>query len=96
MLNALRELEKGGRLVIAVIRKRNSVPPLDYASLLWDEKEIKSVANITRRDAQDFLKLAAEIPIKPEVQEFKLEEANEALLLLKQGKIRGAAVLRMD
>ena len=94
--NALRILEKGGRLVIAGIRKRNPIPPLDYAQLLWDEKEIKSVANITRKDAQDFLPLAAEIPIVPEVQEFKLEEANEALVLLKQGKIQGAAVLRVD
>ncbi len=94
--NALRVLEKGGRLVIAVIRKRSPIPPLDYAQLLWDEKEIKSVANITRKDAQDFLLLAAEIPIVPEVQEFKLEEANEALVLLKQGNIQGAAVLKVD
>ncbi|HUU62314.1 MAG TPA: zinc-dependent alcohol dehydrogenase family protein [Dehalococcoidia bacterium] len=94
--SALRVLEKGGRLVIAVIRKRNPIPPLDYARLLWDEKEIKSVANVTRKDAQDFLPLAAEIPIIPEVQEFGLEEANEALVLLKKGKIQGAAVLRMD
>jgi len=92
---ALRVLEKGGRLVIAVIRKRTPIPPLDYAQLLWDEKEIKSVANITRKDAHDFLPLAAEIPIIPEVQEFKLEEANEALILLKQGQIQGAAVLRI-
>jgi len=94
--NALRVLEKGGRLVMAVIRKRSPIPPLDYARLLWDEKEIKSVANITRKDVQDFLPLAAEIPIIPEVREFGLEEANEALLLLKQGKIQGAAVLRID
>jgi propanol-preferring alcohol dehydrogenase len=94
--NALKALEKGGRLVLAVIRKRNAVPPLDYAQLLWDEKEIKSVANITRKDAQEFLSLAAEIPIIPEVQEFKLEEANEALLLLKQGKIQGACVLKIS
>ena len=94
--NALRVLEKGGRLVMAVIRKRSPIPPLDYARLLWDEKEIKSVANITRKDVQDFLPLAAEIPIIPEVQEFGLEEANEALLLLKQGRIQGAAVLRID
>ena len=92
---ALKSLEKGGRLVLAVIRKRNPIPPLDYAQLLWDEKEIKSVANITRKDAQEFLLLAAEIPIIPEVQEFKLEEANRALILLKQGKIQGAGVLRM-
>jgi propanol-preferring alcohol dehydrogenase len=95
VLYALRVLEKGGRLVIAVIRKRNPIPPLDYAQLLWDEKEIKSVANITRKDAQDFLSLAAEIPIIPEVQEFELEEANKVLNLLKQGKIQGAGVLKM-
>lgn len=94
--NALRVLEKGGRLVLAVIRKRNLIPPLGYAELLWDEKEIKSVANITRRDAQEFLPLASQIPIIPEVQEFKLEEANKVLILLKQGKIQGAGVLRMS
>jgi propanol-preferring alcohol dehydrogenase len=93
--NALRVLEKGGRLVIAVIRKRDAIPPIDYAQLLWDEKEVKSVANITRKDAQDFLPLAADIPIIPEVREFRLEEANKALVLLKQGKIQGAGVLRM-
>ncbi|MFB3887335.1 MAG: zinc-dependent alcohol dehydrogenase family protein [Thermodesulfobacteriota bacterium] len=92
---ALSVLEKGGRLVIAVIRKRNPIPPMDYAQLLWDEKEIKSVANITRKDVQEFLPLAARIPIVPEVQEFLLEDANKALLLLKQGKIQGAGVLRM-
>ena len=93
--NALRVLDKGGRLVIAVIRKRNPIPPLDYTQLLWDEKEIKSVANITREDLQDFLPLAAKIPIVPEVQEFELRDANKALLLLKQGKVQGAGVLRI-
>ena len=93
--NALKVLEKGGRLIMAVIRKRNPIPPLDYAQLLWDEKEIKSVANITRKDAQEFLSLAAKIPIIPEVQEFRLEEANQALILLKQGKIQGSGVLRI-
>ena len=80
---------------MAVIRKRNPVPPLDYAEYLWDEKEIKSVANITREDLQEFLPLAAEIPIVPEVQEFELKEANRVLLLLKEGKIQGAGVLKM-
>jgi propanol-preferring alcohol dehydrogenase len=92
---ALRVLEKGGRLVLAVIRKRNPIPPLDYAQHLWDEREIKSVANITREDLREFLPLAAEIPITPEVQEFELGEANKALRLLKGGKIQGAGVLRM-
>lgn len=93
--NALRALEKGGRLLIAVIRKRDPIPPMDYAQLLWEEKEIKSVANITRKDVQDFLPLAAQIPIIPEVQEFELREANKALLLLKQGKIQGAGVIKI-
>ncbi|MCX5999780.1 MAG: zinc-dependent alcohol dehydrogenase family protein [Chloroflexi bacterium] len=93
--SALKALDKGGRLVIAVIRKRTPVPAMDYGGLLWDEKEIKSVANITRKDAQDFLSLAARIPIIPEIEEFELKEANEALLRLKQGRIKGAAVLRI-
>jgi len=92
---ALKVLEKGGRLVMAVIRKRNPIPPLDYAGHLWDEKEIKSVANITREDLREFLPLAAEIPIVSEVQEFELKEANRALVLLKAGKIQGAGVLRI-
>jgi len=92
---ALRVLEKGGRLVINAIRKETPIPELDYTQHLWHEKEIKSVANVTRKDAQEFLSLAAKIPIVPEVQEFKLEEANDALILLKEGKIRGAGVLRI-
>ena len=75
--------------------EENPIPPLDYSRHLWDEKEIKSVANITRKDAQDFLPLAAGIPIIPEVEEFRLEEANRVLMLLKQGRIQGAAILRM-
>jgi len=93
---ALRVLEKGGRLVINAIRKETPIPELDYAQHLWHEKEIKSVANVTRYDAQEFLPLAAKIPIVPEVQEFKLEEANEALILLKEGKMRGAGVLKIN
>jgi len=96
----MRVLEKGGRLVINAIRKEESdketLLKLDYPAHLWLEKEIKTVANITRRDAEDFLPLAAEIPIVPEVQEFNLEEANDALILLKQGKIQGAGVLKMS
>jgi len=80
---------------MAVIRKRTPVPPMDYAELLWHEKEIKSVANITRADAQEFLPLAARIPVIPHVVEFGLEQANQVLLQLKQGNIQGAAVLRM-
>ena len=99
IVEALGVLEKGGRVVINAIRKeekdKDALLELDYAKHLWQEKEIKSVANITRKDAEDFLPLAAQIPILPEVQEFSLEEANRALLLLQQGKIQGAAVLRV-
>jgi propanol-preferring alcohol dehydrogenase len=59
------------------------------------EKEIKSVANVARRDVKEFLELAAQVPILPEVQEFALEDANKALLELKTSKIRGAKVLRV-
>ena len=58
------------------------------------EKEIKSVANITRRDVEEFLQMAAEVPIRPEVQEYRLEDANKALVELKERKIRGAKVLK--
>lgn len=99
VVEAMRVMEGGGRLVINAIRKetrdKGALLEIDYATHIWQEKEIKSVANITRADACEFLSLAAQIPIVPEVQEFPLEEANEALLQLKQGKIQGAAVLRI-
>ena len=100
VVQAMKVLEKGGRLVINAIRKeekdKETLLKLDYPAHLWLEKEIKSVANITRADAEEFLPLAAEIPIVPEVQEFKLEEANKALILLKQWKIQGAGVLKIS
>jgi len=100
VVEALKNLEPGGRLVINAIRKegvdKDYLLKLDYPAHLWLEKEIKSVANVTRRDVSEFLELAAEIPIRPEVQEFGLEEANEALVELKMRKIRGAKVLRID
>ncbi|MEM4202421.1 MAG: zinc-dependent alcohol dehydrogenase family protein, partial [Candidatus Hadarchaeum sp.] len=92
---ALRNLQKGGKVVVNAIRKITTIPELNYAEHLWWEKELKSVANVTRRDVQEFLPLAAEIPIRPEVMLFELDEVNEALFLLKQGKIRGAGVLRI-
>jgi len=95
----LKNLEPGGSLVINAIRKeegdKKALLGLDYSRDLWMEKEIRSVANITRRDVEEFLKLAAEIPIRPEVQEYRLENANQALLELKERKIRGAKVLRI-
>ena len=93
---ALKILEKGGRMVINAIRKINPIPELDYSECIWHEKEIKSVANVTRQDARAFLPLAAEIGIIPETQEFELEQANQALVLLKRGKIQGAGVLQIS
>src|SRR5215210_1053364 len=95
----LKQLQPGGRLVINAIRKeevdKEALLKLDYASQLWMEKEIKSVANVTRQDVREFLQLAAEANIRPEFQEYDLEDANQALVEMKQGKIRGAKVLRI-
>ncbi len=97
---ALKFLSPGGRLVVNAIRKEESdkevLLKLDYPSQLWMEKEIKSVANVTRADVREFLGLAAEANIKPEFQEYELAEANRALLEMKQGKIRGAKVLHIQ
>jgi propanol-preferring alcohol dehydrogenase len=85
-------------LVINAIRKesdKQSLLELDYPRHLWQEKEIKSVANITRADVSEFLSLAAEMRLKPEVQVFELDQANQALRELKAGKIRGAKVLKI-
>jgi alcohol dehydrogenase, propanol-preferring len=99
MVRALEYLERGGRLVINAIRKetadQEALLQLDYARHLWLEKEIKSVANVSRQDVAEFLALAAQIPIKPEFQEYPLEEANKALMELRTRKIRGAKVLRI-
>lgn len=100
VVQALKNLEPGGRLVINAIRKENrdrhALLGLDYPAHLWLEKEIKSVANVTRADVAEFLALAAEIPLRPEVCEFPLSEANRALVELKRGAIRGAKVLRIE
>ena len=100
IVEALKNLEPGGRLVINAIRKeemdKDYLLRLDYPDHLWMEKEIKSVANVSRRDVSEFLELAAEIPIKPEIEEFALKEANQALVELKTRKIRGAKVLMID
>jgi propanol-preferring alcohol dehydrogenase len=99
VVEALANLEPGGRLVINAIRKEESdkheLTRLDYPDHLWMEKEIKSVANVARSDVAEFLALASEIPIKPEVEVFDLEDANRALVELKKSKIRGAKVLRV-
>lgn len=90
---ALRVLRKGGTLALAGIYM-STLPPLDYSSL-YHEKNIRSVANSTRRDARELLELAGKIPVRTEVETFALAEANQALLLLKQSLIHGAGVLVM-
>jgi len=99
VVEALANLAPGGRLVVNAIRKQASdqqaLLSLDYPEHLWLEKELKSVANITRADVRDFLALAAEMELRPEVEEFPLARANEALLELHAGRIRGAKVLRV-
>ncbi len=100
VVEGMRMLTPGGRLVINAIRKeefdKDNLLKLDYPQHLWMEKEIKSVANVARRDVTEFLELAARIPFAPEVQQFSLEDANIALLELKERKIRGAKVLMID
>ncbi len=100
VVEALKNLERGGRLVINAIRKENTdkeyLKNIDYERDLWLEKEIKSVANVAKKDVENFLSLAEKIPIKPEVQVYSLEDANKAILEIKQGKIRGAKVLRVS
>jgi propanol-preferring alcohol dehydrogenase len=99
VVEALRVLAPGGRLVINAIRKEEGdkaeLLRLDYPRHLWLEKEIKSVANVARRDVFEFLALAAQIPIRPEVEVYPLEEANRALFELKTRRVRGAKVLKI-
>ena len=94
---ALKRIKPGGRVVINAIRKEEAdkevLMKLDYPSQLWMEKEIKSVANVTRADVHEFLQIAAQANIKPEFQEYELKVANQALYEMKQGKIRGSKVL---
>jgi propanol-preferring alcohol dehydrogenase len=91
---ALRVLDKGGTLALGGIHM-SPIPEMPY-DLLWHERTIQSVANSTRQDAIDFLKVAAEVPVKTEVELYDLEQANETLLRLKRSEINGAAVLRIS
>jgi propanol-preferring alcohol dehydrogenase len=90
---ALQRLDRGGVLALGGIHM-SPIPEMPY-DLLWHERTLQSVANSTRQDVRDFLQVAAEIPLKPETELFPLEQANEALLRLKQGQINGAAVLEV-
>jgi propanol-preferring alcohol dehydrogenase len=91
---ALRHLEKGGSVVCAGIHM-SEIPAFPY-EILWGERSIRSVANLTRRDGLEFLELAPRIPIRTEVHPMPLAQANEALEQLRQGKFQGAAVLTMN
>jgi propanol-preferring alcohol dehydrogenase len=97
VLAALKCLRPGGRLVINAIRKENTDKPLmaeiDYAEHLWQEKEIKTVANVTSHDIKAFLEVAAVAGIRPAVQVYRLDEANTALRELHSSHVRGAKVL---
>jgi propanol-preferring alcohol dehydrogenase len=93
VIAALRVLKRGGTVAVGGIHS-SPIPPIDY-DLLYHERVVRSVANNTRRDGEDFLRIAAEIPVHTEIQEFRLEQANEALNALKNDAIRGAAVLRV-
>ena len=99
VVEALKCLRPGGRLVINAIRKESGdqtlLSSLDYHSQLWMEKEIKTVANVTGGDIREFLEIASKIPIHPEVQVYPFHSANEALIDLKEGRIRGAKVLQV-
>jgi propanol-preferring alcohol dehydrogenase len=90
---ALKALRKGGTLVLAGIHM-STIPAMDYSLLYW-ERVVRSVANNTRRDGEDFLRVAAEIPIRTRVQVFPLAEANRALNALKSDEVQGAAVIQV-
>jgi propanol-preferring alcohol dehydrogenase len=88
---ALRDVGKGGTVVCGGIHM-SDIPSFPY-DLLWGERILRSVANLTRRDGEEFLALAPRVPVRTEVQVFPLERANEALAALRAGKIKGAGVL---
>ncbi|WP_276370251.1 zinc-dependent alcohol dehydrogenase family protein [Chryseolinea sp. H1M3-3] len=99
IVESMRHLKPAGRLIINAIRKEKNdksvLLNLSYQDHLWMEKEIKSVANISRQDVEEFLALAAQIPIKPEIQTYPFDQANEALYDLKHKHVKGAKVLVM-
>ncbi|HEU0121516.1 MAG TPA: zinc-dependent alcohol dehydrogenase family protein [Bryobacteraceae bacterium] len=92
VIAALASLRKGGVVAINAIHL-DRMPEFDYDRLLWGERQIRSVTNMTRADARDFLQLASEIGIRPQVMPFSLEQANEALLAIQRDAIDGAAVI---
>ncbi|MCD4774867.1 MAG: zinc-dependent alcohol dehydrogenase family protein [Candidatus Aegiribacteria sp.] len=100
VVEAMKNLAPEGRLVINAIRKedidKEYLLRINYPQHLWMEKEIKSVANVSRRDISEFLELAGEMKIEPKISEYSLDEANKALSELRTGSVRGAKVLRIN
>jgi len=94
VLTALSSLRKGGVVAINAIHL-DRMPEFDYDHLLWGERQLRSVANMTRADARDFLRMAAEIGLRPKTTQFPLDQANDALIALKNDAIDGAAVIVM-
>ena len=92
VVSALASLRKGGVVTINAIHL-DQMPAFDYDQLLWGERQIRSVANMTREDARDFLKIARDLKIKPNVTVFPLEDANQALLAVKEESTKGSAVI---
>jgi propanol-preferring alcohol dehydrogenase len=97
VFDGLRQIEPGGKLIINAIRKENKdvsvLADINYPRDLWMEKSVQSVANVSRKDVQEFITAAAQIRLQPTYEEFSFAEANRAIIELKKGKIRGAKVL---
>jgi propanol-preferring alcohol dehydrogenase len=94
MVEALKAVARGGTVVSGGIHM-SDIPSFPY-SLLWEERSLCSVANLTRQDGEEFFKIAPEVPVKTEIERFPLEQANEVLDRLREGNIQGAAVLVMS
>jgi propanol-preferring alcohol dehydrogenase len=92
VIAALGSLRKGGVVAINAIHL-DRIPQFDYDSLLWGERQLRSVTNMTRDDARDFLRVVEETGLRPKVTRFSLDQANEALLAVKNDAIDGAAVV---
>jgi propanol-preferring alcohol dehydrogenase len=95
VLKALSSLRKGGVVAINAIHL-DQIPPFNYDTLLWGERQIRSVANMTRQDARDFLEIAASLNLRPQVRVFPLAEANHALLAVKEELQQGSVVLVLE
>jgi len=100
VIHALENLESGGSLVLNLIRKEDRdkeyLQRLDYKKHMWMEKELKTTANVTRKDGRDFLELASRIKIRPKITSYRLEDANEALMDVKAGRNPGSKVLKIS